>query len=144
MKCKLSDQVRRAVEESELSRYVTAKRAGIDHAAFSRFMAGSSGLSLDSLDRLADVLALSIVVGNPKRKGRKMSTEAGYVNRQRQRVIRRVGCSPSHPNQYTYELECTRCGTRYGANGCDIDGANAGAGRRCPECQQGAPGDSIH
>ncbi len=69
---------------------------------------------------------------------------------QNQRVIRRVGPSPSLPGQYTYELECMRpdskgtvCGYRYGANGPDIDGAGAGVGRRCPKCQNGSPGDPL-
>jgi hypothetical protein len=145
MKLSFSNQIRRAIENAELSRYVIANLAAIDQAALSRFMSGSGGMSLDSLDRLADVLGFTIVIEQKKRKGRKMSTESGYVNQQKQRVIRRVRRSPSHPNQYTYELECTICGTRYGANGCDIDGANAGAGRRCPneECQRGTAGDPI-
>jgi hypothetical protein len=141
----LSDQIRGAVEKSELSRYAIGRLAKIDQATLSRFMAGSGGLSLDSLNRLGHVLGLSVVVKTPNRKGKKMSTQPGYLNQQQQRVIGRVGQSPSHPNQYTYEMECTICGTRYGANGCDIDGANQGAGRRCPNpnCQQGTPGDPI-
>ena len=112
----------------------------------SRFMSAGAGLSLSSLDRLAEVLALNVVVGTPKtRRKRKMSTEVGYVNKQGGRVVRRVGPSPSHPNQYTYEIECTNpdCGFHYGANGCDIDGANSGAGRRCPNCQGGTEGDPL-
>lgn len=145
MRSKFSDQIRRAVDESEFSRFAIAKMAEIDHGAFSRFMAGKGGVSLESLDRLAEVLGLSVIIEGAKRTGKKMSTEIGYLNRQAQRVIRRVGASPSHPNQYTYELECSLCGTHYGANGCDIDGANAGAGRRCPnqDCQKGTPGDPI-
>jgi hypothetical protein len=140
---KLSDQIRQSIKECELSRYSIARLAMIDQGALSRLMAGSGGLSLDSLDRLAEVLGLVIVIGVPLRRGKKMSTQAGYVNDRAQRVIGRVGRSPSHPNQYTYEMECTHCRTHYGANGCDVDGANAGAGRRCPNCQHGAPGDPI-
>jgi hypothetical protein len=142
---KLTDQVRHCVDKSELSRYAIGTLAKIDHGALSRFMAGNGGLSLDSLDRLAEALGLVIVVEVPKRKGKKMSTQAGYVNQQGQRVLSRVGPSPSHPNQYNYEMECSHCGTHYGANGCDIDGANAGAGRRCPSpnCQNGTPGNPI-
>ena len=50
--------------------------------------------------------------------------------------------------QYTYELECLRLdldgkmiGHRHGANGPDIDGAGAGAGRLCPKCQRGRAAD---
>jgi hypothetical protein len=57
------------------------------------------------------------------------STDAGHINPRGQRVVRRVGKSPTLSGQYTYELECTHCGHRYGANGPDIDGAEAGCVR---------------
>jgi transcriptional regulator with XRE-family HTH domain len=59
----LSDQVRRAVDRSGLSRYRICKLAGIDEGSFSRFMAGKVGLSLPTLDALADVLNLDVVAG---------------------------------------------------------------------------------
>jgi len=78
------------------------------------------------------------------------ATDIGHLNPQKQRVIRRVGPSPTLQGKYTYELECERqhsdgsaCGHRYGANGPDIDGAGAGHGRLCPRCQDGRPGDPI-
>lgn len=78
------------------------------------------------------------------------STDVGHVNPQEQRVVRRVGPSPTLAGQFTYELECLRldlagktCGHRYGANGPDIDGAGAGTGRLCPKCQHGSPGDPL-
>ena len=58
---KLSDQVRRAASRSGLSRYRICKLARIDQATFSRFMAGKVGLSLPTLDALADVLGLDVV-----------------------------------------------------------------------------------
>jgi len=80
---------------------------------------------------------------------RASSTTPGHVNPQRQRVVRRVGPSDSFDGQYVYELECQIprpggiCGYRYGANGCDIEGAGAGRGRQCPRCQAGAAGEPI-
>jgi hypothetical protein len=71
------------------------------------------------------------------------STDVGHVNPRQQRVKRRVGPSPTLQGKYTYELECLHCGMLYGANGPDIDGAGAGRGRSCPNCQSGAPGDPI-
>ena len=77
---RVSDQVRRAVDESGLSRYRICKEAGIDQAAFSRFMSGKGGLFMSNLDALADVLGLNIVAtekhpeipqrrrGRPRRK----------------------------------------------------------------------------
>lgn len=61
---KLSNQIRRAVAQSGLSRYRICKRAGIDESAFSRFMMGKVGLSLATLDILTDVLDLEIVAGD--------------------------------------------------------------------------------
>ena len=62
---KLSDQIRRAVDESGLSRYAICKATGIDKGHMSRFMAGKGGLSMANLDALADVLRLCIVAGEP-------------------------------------------------------------------------------
>jgi transcriptional regulator with XRE-family HTH domain len=68
---KLSDQIRRAVDASGLSRYRIAKKIGVAESTMSRFMAGS-GLETSNLDRLADLLGVDIVVSKtPKvQKGR--------------------------------------------------------------------------
>jgi predicted XRE-type DNA-binding protein len=68
---KLSDQVRRAVNESGMSRYAICKVIGMDQSIMSRFMNGKGGLQQDSLDALADLLELDIVVrGEHGRKTR--------------------------------------------------------------------------
>ena len=67
---KLSDQVRREVADSGLSRYRICKLARIDQATFSRFMAGKVGLSMPTLDILAEVLNLRIVADKPKTEAR--------------------------------------------------------------------------
>ncbi|MHC4947203.1 MAG: helix-turn-helix domain-containing protein [Planctomycetota bacterium] len=63
----LSDQIRRAVLDSDLTRYRIWQETGIDQAALSRFVRGDAGLSLDALDRLADLLDLNIVAGRRRR-----------------------------------------------------------------------------
>jgi transcriptional regulator with XRE-family HTH domain len=63
-----SDQVRDAVDASGMSRYAICKAIGLNQGAMSRFMAGNSGLSMDTLDRLAELLGLSITA-RPKREG---------------------------------------------------------------------------
>jgi len=60
---RFSDQIRRAVNASDLSRYRICKEAGIDQGAFSRFMAGKVGMSLPTLDALAAILDLHICKG---------------------------------------------------------------------------------
>lgn len=68
---KLTDQIRQAVDASGLSRYRICKELEIEQSSMSRFMAGRGGLSLENIDRLADLLELDLVSrpGRPARKG---------------------------------------------------------------------------
>jgi transcriptional regulator with XRE-family HTH domain len=63
----LSDQIRRAVLSSGVTRYRIAVTIGLDHAVFARFMQGKSGLSVQNLDALADVLGLNVTADGPVR-----------------------------------------------------------------------------
>jgi transcriptional regulator with XRE-family HTH domain len=56
---KLSDEIRRAVDASGLSRYRISKALGIAESTMSRFMSGS-GLSMEYLDALAELLDLHL------------------------------------------------------------------------------------
>ena len=67
---KLTDQIRRAINEFGVSRYRLWKETGIDQAVLSRFVAGKAGMTLKSLDVLADALGLRIVADRSKRKVR--------------------------------------------------------------------------
>jgi hypothetical protein len=62
------------------------------------------------------------------------TTILGYVNRNRQTLLRDAGKTGNDYLQYVYVLRCEDCGDEYGANGSDI------FQRRCPRCQGGAPG----
>ena len=66
---RFSDQIREAVDASELSRYAICKTIGLDQGTMSRFMAGKAGLSMEVLDKLADLLALTITT-RPTRERR--------------------------------------------------------------------------
>ena len=73
---KFTEQMRRLIEASGETRYRIAVECGIDHAAMSRFMSGKAGLSLPSLDALAEYLRWEIVARpkpekTTKRKGEK-------------------------------------------------------------------------
>ncbi len=65
------------------------------------------------------------------------STQPGYVNCNDQIVTRRTDLPGTDHLQRVYELRCGRCNHRYGANGPDI------FQRKCPSCQDGAPGISL-
>jgi hypothetical protein len=62
------------------------------------------------------------------------TTEAGYVNRHRQVVIRKTDLKGNDRVHYVYQLACSKCGENYGAKGPDI------FERRCPACDSGVPG----
>jgi hypothetical protein len=70
---KLSDEIRRAVDASGLSRYRISKTLGIAESTMSRFMSGG-GLSMKSIDTLAEVLDLHLKAGNPRQLSAKRKT----------------------------------------------------------------------
>ena len=65
---RFSDQLRRAVRESGSSRYAISKATGISEAVLSRFVAGTAGMSLNSIDKLMGHLGLEI---RPRKRGSK-------------------------------------------------------------------------
>ena len=64
---KVLDEIRKAVERSGKSRYSISKAIGITQAQLSRLKHGKSGLSIESLERLAEHLELEIII-RPKRR----------------------------------------------------------------------------
>lgn len=59
----LSDQIREAIKASDLSRYAICKAIGWDQGAMSHFLSGRRGMSLETLDRLADLLGWRLATG---------------------------------------------------------------------------------
>ncbi len=53
---KLSDELRRAVDECGVSRYAISKQTGISQSTLSRFVNRERGLPMSALDTLADFL----------------------------------------------------------------------------------------
>ncbi len=58
---RLSDEIRMAVENSGVTRYRISKLTGIDAAVLCRFVQGQVGLSMDSLDKLAECIGLHVI-----------------------------------------------------------------------------------
>ena len=63
---RFTDQIRTAVDASGMSRYAICNAIGLPQASMSRFMAGA-GLSMESLDSLAELLGLTVVAKRPRR-----------------------------------------------------------------------------
>lgn len=67
---KLSEQLRTAIRDSDLSRYRIAEATGISQSTLSLFCAGKRGLSMEAIDRLVDFLGWRVgPVQRTKNKG---------------------------------------------------------------------------
>ena len=56
----LSQQIREAIAHCGMSRYAISKRTGIDEGNLSKFMGNKGGLSIESIDLIADLLNLEL------------------------------------------------------------------------------------
>jgi transcriptional regulator with XRE-family HTH domain len=56
----VSDQVRKALVDSGISRYRVSKDLGISQAQLSKFVNRKAGLSVGALDRLCEFLGLEV------------------------------------------------------------------------------------
>ena len=65
----ISEQLRDAILNADISRYRIAQETGLTEAGLSRFVNGVSGLFLDSIDKIGECLGLDIAT--PERKSRK-------------------------------------------------------------------------
>lgn len=66
----ISEQLRRAVSESHLSRYRIAKETGLSQSLLSRFVSGDRGLSLDAIDKLGTLLGFRLVLHRAPKGGK--------------------------------------------------------------------------
>ena len=57
----ISQQLRDAIDASGMSRYRICKEIGLPESTMSHFMAGHCGLALTTIDRLGELLGLTIV-----------------------------------------------------------------------------------
>lgn len=68
---KVSEQLRKAMERSGMTRYEIAKRAGVEQSSLSRFFSGERGLSQDAIDALCALLRLRLVAREPRKRGKR-------------------------------------------------------------------------
>ena len=65
---RLSDQLRRLIEESSMSRYEISKRTGIAESTLCKLVQGERGISTESWDKLGECLGLRLVADKPAKK----------------------------------------------------------------------------
>jgi transcriptional regulator with XRE-family HTH domain len=63
----IGEQLRRAIREGKLSQAELARATGLSEGQISYFLKGDRGLSLESIDKVLEVLELEIVI-RPRRK----------------------------------------------------------------------------
>jgi transcriptional regulator with XRE-family HTH domain len=63
----IGEQLKQAIREGRHSQAALARGTGLSEGQISRFLKGERGLSLESIDKLLDVLGLEIVI-RPRRK----------------------------------------------------------------------------
>jgi plasmid maintenance system antidote protein VapI len=66
----ISQQLREAIDASGMSRYRICKEIGLPESTMSQFMAGQCGLALATVDRLGELLGLSVVAATSAPKPR--------------------------------------------------------------------------
>jgi transcriptional regulator with XRE-family HTH domain len=64
-----SQQIREAVRQSGRTNYDLARAMNVAPSTLSRFVRGQNGISLERLDRLAELLDLHVVVGRKRKDG---------------------------------------------------------------------------
>jgi transcriptional regulator with XRE-family HTH domain len=90
MRPTFSEQLRQAVRGCGTTCYALAKQLGIAESTLSRFLSGERGLTLDLLDKLADVLGLKFMVAvqtvnrpskrGPKHQGAKQMKDMALIS----------------------------------------------------------------
>jgi transcriptional regulator with XRE-family HTH domain len=67
----LTDQVRRAIKDSGVSRYRIAQESGVSQSTLAQFCNGNRGLSMEALNALGQFLQLEITMNRePDTKGK--------------------------------------------------------------------------
>ena len=73
----VSDQLRQAVRDSEMSRYQISRLTGIAESILSRFVNSDAGLSLGNFDRLCQALGLRLTSEKPAKQAKRKVTKNG-------------------------------------------------------------------
>jgi hypothetical protein len=100
-----------------------------------RSQLASLGMDDAAIDAQVDSARRRLAVVSSQPTVMERITRVGYRNADGQEIIRPTEARAAE--QRIFVMRCTVCGHEYGSYGCDADI------RRCPQCQDGAPGLSI-
>lgn len=64
----MSNQVRKAIDASGMSRYSIAKQSGVSEGMLSRFMSGENDVTLRTLEKIAPLIGVTLKVTQSKRQ----------------------------------------------------------------------------
>ncbi len=78
---RISEQIRQAIKTSGLTQYRIAKELGVAESTIGRFLAGGD-IRTDLLDRLAELLGMTLIVNTPKAT-RELARTARRIHRGR-------------------------------------------------------------
>jgi hypothetical protein len=67
---RILNEIRKAIEASDKTRYRLSQETSIPQSQLSRFMTGEKGLSFDAMERLAEALGVEIII-RPRKVRRK-------------------------------------------------------------------------
>jgi len=69
---KIFDELRQAIEMGPKSRYRLSQETGIEQSQLSRFIAGTRGLSVEAIEKLAPALGFELVLKKKSKKRKKV------------------------------------------------------------------------
>jgi len=67
---KICDKLKQAIEKGPKSRYRLSKETEIKQSQLSRFMAGTRGLGIDNVEKLAKALGYELILRKRTKKGK--------------------------------------------------------------------------
>ena len=67
----ISDEIRRAIKNCGASRYRISKATGVSEGMLSRFISRETDMSLRTLNRIAPIIGVRVIVKRPKKAASK-------------------------------------------------------------------------
>jgi transcriptional regulator with XRE-family HTH domain len=69
MRSSLADTLRRAIQESGMSRYAIAEQSGVDEGTLSKFVRGLKTINVETADKLMNLFGLEVRAEQKRGRG---------------------------------------------------------------------------